>query len=565
MSEGTDNGNGTWTVATNNIAALSITSPASYTGALVLNVAKSWTNADGSTGNAIVADNVEVYAPGNPIFAIAGDDTLTGSSGNDLLVFAQPIGNDTVHGFDAAHDQIDLIGYGFTSFADVQAHLANDTAGNAVLTIGDGQTITLAVVDAGTLTAADFVFDQTPVTDNAGTMVISDGALLPLGGTINNTGTIALDSSADQTELQIIGDGITLQGGGQIILSDSHENVIFGATAAATLTNVDNTISGAGQIGIGDGNLTLVNEAHGTIDANISGGTLTLDTGHTITNDGTLEATNGGTLQIDDPVSGGGSAIIAGGTLIFDAQSNMNVTFDNGSGTPAYGELVLGHASDFSGQISGFTGTAPDTTHSDAIDLKDISFGSNITFAYDDNAGTDTGGTLTIFGSGDTVDSITFANGEYTTASFTLSSDGSGGTLITDPPTSTTPIAAATTSSSDSAATLIGGSNGNNTITGGDILIGGGPANQSLTGTGNNDSFVFTPGFGHDTITNFQPTTDVLQIDHSVFANVQALLAATQDDGHGNVVITADAHDSIMLQHVTVAQLQVHQSDFHII
>jgi hypothetical protein len=36
-------------------------------------------------------------------------------------------------------------------------------------------------------------------------------------------------------------------------------------------------------------------------------------------------------------------------------------------------------------------------------------------------------------------------------------------------------------------------------------------------------------------------------------------------DGHGNVVIIADAHDSITLQHVTVAQLQAHQSDFHII
>jgi hypothetical protein len=227
---------------------------------------------------------------------------------------------------------------------------------------------------------------------------------------------------------------------------------------------------------------------------------------------------------------------------------------------------VLGHASDFSGQISGFTGSAPDTTHSDGIDLKDMSFGSNITFAYGDNTGTDKGGTLTIFEAGNTVDSITFANGEYTAASFTLSSDGSGGTLITDPPTSTTTAGPTTTSSSDSADTLIGGSNGNNTIAGGDdTLTGGGHANQTLIGNGNNDSFVFTPGFGHVTITNFQPTTDVLQIDHSVFENVQALLAATQDDGHGNVVITADAHDAITLQHVTVAQLQAHQSDFHII
>jgi hypothetical protein len=91
-------------------------------------------------------------------------------------------------------------------------------------------------------------------------------------------------------------------------------------------------------------------------------------------------------------------------------------------------------------------------------------------------------------------------------------------------------------------------------------------ATQTLTGTGSNDTFVFNSGaIGHDTITNFQPTSDVIQIDHSVFANVQALLAATQDDGHGNVVITADAHDSITLQHVALAQLQTHQSDFHII
>ena len=60
---------------------------------------------------ASIADNVEAYAPGSPIFALSGDDHLTGSSGNDLFVFAQPIGNDTIYNFDAAHDQIDLIGF----------------------------------------------------------------------------------------------------------------------------------------------------------------------------------------------------------------------------------------------------------------------------------------------------------------------------------------------------------------------------------------------------------------------------------------------------------------------
>ena len=220
----------------------------------------------------------------------------------------------------------------------------------------------------------------------------------------------------------------------------SGEAVIVGSTSASTLTNVDNIISGAGQIGAGDGNLTLVNAAHGTIEADISGATLTLDTGHAIANAGILEAANGGTLQIDDAVSGG-NAIIAGGTLMFDAPSDVNVTFDNGGGT-TYGELALGHLTDFSGQISGFAGTAPDLAHSDAIDLTDIAFGSNITVAYDDNAGTDTGGTLTIFDGGNAVGHLAFANGEFSTASFNLSADGSGGTLITDPPVPT-PSAAA--------------------------------------------------------------------------------------------------------------------------
>ena len=72
---------------------------------------------------AIVADNVEAYAAGSPIFALSGDDHLTGSSGHDLFVFSQPIGHDAVYNFDAAADQIDLIGYAdFTGFGDIQAH-----------------------------------------------------------------------------------------------------------------------------------------------------------------------------------------------------------------------------------------------------------------------------------------------------------------------------------------------------------------------------------------------------------------------------------------------------------
>jgi hypothetical protein len=87
-------------------------------------------------------------------------------------------------------------------------------------------------------------------------------------------------------------------------------------------------------------------------------------------------------------------------------------------------------------------------------------------------------------------------------------------------------------------------------------------ASASPTANGN-DTFVFAANFGHETITNFHPDTDVIEIDHAVFANFQALLAATHDDGNGNAVITADPNDTITVKNVTVAQLVQHQGDFH--
>ena len=328
LNEGTNLGNGNWTVETDDLSALTVLTAAAYAGAMVLSITETWTNADGTTGTAFVSDNVEAYVPGSPIFALSGDDNLTGAGGNDLFVFAQPIGNDVVYNFNATSDKIDLMGFaGIAGYGDLQ--IADNASGNAVITVGSGETITLHGVHAASLGADDFVFNQAPVVENAGTMVISDGAVLPLGGTIDNTGTIVLELDRRLTELQIIGDGVTLQGGGHVTMSG--DAIIAGTTLASTLTNVDNIISGAGQIGAGDGNLTLVNAAHGTIEADISGATLTLDTGHAIANAGILEAVNGGTLQIDDAVSGG-SAIVAGGTLIFDALSDVNVAFDNGGG-----------------------------------------------------------------------------------------------------------------------------------------------------------------------------------------------------------------------------------------
>ena len=94
-------------------------------------------------------------------------------------------------------------------------------------------------------------------------MAIGDGAMLPLSGVVTNSGTIALQSTGADTLLQLIQHGMTLQGGGHVLLSDSAGNIIAGTLASVTLNNVDNVIEGAGRIG--NGTLTLING--GTITA----------------------------------------------------------------------------------------------------------------------------------------------------------------------------------------------------------------------------------------------------------------------------------------------------------
>ena len=439
LSEGTKNGDGTWTVQTNDIAALSITSPKSYTGALVLNVAESWVNADGSSGNAVVADNVEVYAKGAPIFAISGDDNLSGSSGDDLFVLAQPIGNDTIYKFNVAHDRVDLLGFsGMSGFVDVQTRLSDNSNGDAVVTIAEGKSITFDGVSATSLAANNFVFNRDTVMDNANSIVIGDNAVLPLAGTVNNSGTIELASIGGQTRLQVLANGLTLEGGGHVDFSDSNSNIIVGTTPGTTLTNVDNTISGAGQLG--EGQLRLDNG--GTIIAS-GGNALTIDTAaNAIVNSGTLEAVgsggldihsdisnfgllwaNGGSITIDGDVSGTGSALINGAALFeLGGAFGENVKLD----TDANATLKIDHAADFSGTVVGFD-------DNDALDLADLAFDST-TLSYAANS-SNTGGTLTVSDGTHTANIALL--GQYMAADFVMSANGFGGTVIHDSPPAT--------------------------------------------------------------------------------------------------------------------------------
>ena len=98
-------------------------------------------------------------SPGDNRFLLDGStgDTIIGSSGNDLFVFAPGFGADTVTDFDAnpvgGQDLIDLTAYHITNFA---ASVTISGGATAVVTIG-GETITLTGVNAANVTSADFI------------------------------------------------------------------------------------------------------------------------------------------------------------------------------------------------------------------------------------------------------------------------------------------------------------------------------------------------------------------------------------------------------------------------
>jgi hypothetical protein len=344
-----------------------------------------------------------------------------------------------------------------------------------------GGPATLTTASAGTVWTFDrgSVFDGSAATLNtAAFVIINDNTALTLRGAINNSGDLQLSGgNTNATDLLIDGN-VTLSGGGQITTSGGTQDIITGTSAAATLTNVDNLIEGSVQLG--NGELTLINQASGVING--TGGNLVINTGaSTITNAGLLEASGGGELDIHGvlnnsgtvavnngfvvdytdannsgtmtanagtlylegavsnsgaitaaggniivlgSISGPGSTSISSGTLEFDAPASTNVAFTG------YGTLKLANSQSFTGQISGFKA-------GELMDLADIGFGPGTTLTYTPN-NSNTGGTLMVSDGTHTANLSLL--GQYMASSFAMSSDGHVGTYITDPPPSLSPM-----------------------------------------------------------------------------------------------------------------------------
>ncbi len=86
-------------------------------------------------------------------------------------------------------------------------------------------------------------------------------------------------------------------------------------------------------------------------------------------------------------------------------------------------------------------------------------------------------------------------------------------------------------------------------------------ANELLTGGYGSDTMVFTANFGKDFITDFQVSGaahDVIAFTSDVFADFASVLAHASQVG-ADVVITADANNSVTLKNVAIEHLNSNQ------
>ena len=518
-----------------------------------------------------------------------GNDTLTGGANADKFVYSA--GADTITDFDRSSgsfnhgegDRIDLTGSGVNTWVQLQT-IMSQVGSDTFINFGSGNSLTLTNVTKTNLTAADFGLAPVTVTVVAPNGYDMHGLYGDMAnanvdaGTANGTHFDAVNSGSGHT-YHVVGSGFTYSvngvTGGTVTeidilnTADSSTQVTETGFAinAVTLQNAlqaYNANSDGSQLNAifnqynfnatgGAGNDTLPGFGY-TDTFNGGGGSDTVDYVH---------ATSGITVNLADPTQNTGNAAFDSyvnvtnvigtnfaDTLIGDGNNNV---LEGGTGADVL--IGGGGTRDFASYHHASTGVTASLANS-AINTGDAQgdtysgisglIGSN--FA-DTLIGDNGDNFLRGRGGGDTLngglgsDTADYANGQAVTVDLSNTANNTGDAL------------------GDTYISIenIRGSSFN------DVLKGDG-GNNVLTGGAGADTFVFAPGFGHDTVTDYTPNSDILQFDHSDFANVAALLAATHDDAntHLAVIATQDGSHTVALN-VNTATLQQHQSDIHIV
>ena len=194
----------------------------------------------------------------------------------------------------------------------------NNTGGTIHAQTGSTVLVSGPSINGGSLTTAGTGVFQTPAgggnpTLNGVTLggvfqILSAGSAT-LKGTVNNTGSIQVLSTGGGTDLFVSGP-VTLNGAGNVTMSNLSSNIITAASGGGSLTS-HNLILGSGNI-----ELTFTNR--GTVEANQSMPLVIFSSifccGNKFTNSGTLIANLGSTLQVEGVFTNLSGGTLSGGT-----------------------------------------------------------------------------------------------------------------------------------------------------------------------------------------------------------------------------------------------------------
>ena len=269
--------------------------------------------------------------------------------------------------------------------------IANGASGAHVVTVDVNPSVGGLYIDAGN------------------TMTINANVTFVAAGIISNSGTIVLNVSTSSNVVMTFSGAVTLTGGGTITLSKGASGVpIFNNSNNGFLTNVNNTIQGAGVIG--NNGLAFTNEAAGIVNANDAGGnTLTFASTGTVVNQGLMEATGIGVLQFNVTVNNqsanieangsgaqvafGSSADVQGGTLtsassgLVNSLQSTGVTLD---GTTHGALTIVGTYTEQANSTTVVSGTINNT----GTILMNVTTGSNVVMTFSSVVTLTGGGTI---------------------------------------------------------------------------------------------------------------------------------------------------------------------------
>jgi len=562
------------------------TNLASYTlGANVENLTYNGTATFAGTGNSL--DNLIIGgAASDTLSGGDGNDTLNGSAGADTLIGGA---GDDIYAVENAGDSVtesaaagtDMVRTNLASYT-LGANVENLTYNGTATFTGTGNDLANTIRGAAGADVLDGKVGADILIGAAGNdiYVVDDLGDLVTEGLNEGTDLIrtvlssyALTNIANVENLTFIGTGDFIGTGNSLV------NAIAGGVGNDTLdggAGNDTLIGGAGN------DIYMVDSASDVIDEAAGAGTDEIRTSlatysiAALTNVETLTYTGSASFTgignaLDNTITGGdgndtlnGSAgadtLIGGAGDDIYAVDNVgdSVTENASEGTDMVRTNLASYTLGANVENLTYNGTATFAGTGNSLDNLIIGGAASDTLSGGD--GNDTlngsaGADTLIGGAGDDIYAVENA-GDSVTESAAAGTDMvrtnlASYTLGANVENLTYNGTATFAGTGNDLANTITGGNGGNTLTGGagdDILIGGAAA----------DFFIYSPNWGHDTITNFVATGtahDTIRIDHSVFADWASLLAASSQSG-SDTIVTADINNTITLKNVAVSSLE---------